>query len=265
MVNLNGFQICTGCQGDLKFKVSFCPFCSKPQNAKENKPQPTPQVEEQVNRVQSAIQPLEVEQVVTPEVIEKFVVVRHVTQKTNKELLGIVIGGTTLEMMKAYDPYAFKKDGGIFVRLKHLNKIPNDYLSIDQYELKLHQNFSDTNIDVEAWDEQPNIAPVQTPNNETSPSFEMDNPLATPQPKPSNFKYVVIAFIVILGVIFLVFNGDNKEKVDTSVTTPTAVDHCEVANGEISNLLAEKLPVKALSIIKLNQDECKTNLCTRQK
>ena len=68
----------------------------------------------------------------------------------------------------------------------------------------------------------------------------------------------MIAFIIILGVIFLVFSGDKKEKVDTSVATPT-IDHCEVANGEITHLLTEKLPVRALSIVKLNQDECKTN------
>lgn len=258
MVKLNGFQTCTRCQGDLKLKVRFCPFCGKPQNEEENKPQSVPQVEEPIDRVELPIEQPKVEQTPLPEPIKPSIVVRHLTQKTNKELLGIIIKGTSLEAMKAYDPYAFKKEGGIFVRLKHLNKIPNDYLSIDQYELKLHQNFSDTNIDVEAWDEQPNTTSVQTPNNATPPPLPVQNPLATPQPNPSNFKYVVIAFIIILGVIFLVFSGDKKEKVDTSVATPT-IDHCEVANGEITHLLTEKLPVRALSIVKLNQDECKTN------
>ena len=84
-------------------------------------------------------------------------------------------------------------------------------------------------------------------------------PFDPPQQKTSSFKYIAIAFIVILAVIFFIFSGEDNVEEVTSVDEGAQVDPCENANAEINSLLSEKMPTRALSIIKLNQAECKTN------
>jgi len=50
-------------------------------------------------------------------------IVEHTTAK-GKVLRGVVRKDMTLDQAKAYDPYAFKKDGGVFIREQHLDKLP---------------------------------------------------------------------------------------------------------------------------------------------
>ena len=136
----------------------------------------------------------------------------------------------------------------------------NDHLlNADQLKLKYQHDITDINTDVEeVLEEQSPIIPVtQEAASIAQPRIEV-TPFDTPQPKSSSFKYIAIAFIVILIVIFLVFS-DKKEEVNIPADTGAEASNCEVANGEISSLLSEKMPVRALSIIKLYQDECKTN------
>jgi hypothetical protein len=253
MVEQKKINVCVGCDGELKLYVKYCPFCGVSQVKTESIPPIVPVTTEE--KIQD---PIVQNEVVLPE--HNPALVSHFSKTTQKELLGIIVVGTSLEVLKQYDPYAFKKQNGIFVRLKHLAQIPSEYLSADQFRLKYQENVQDINIDEEAFEEgfAAQAVPVQAqPVVETQPI--VSTPLDTPQPKSSSFKYIAIAFIVILIVIFLVFN--NKE--ETTVAMPSdageAINNCEVANSEISSLLSEKMPVRALSIIKLHQDECKTN------
>lgn len=258
MAEQKKINVCVGCDGELKLYVKYCPFCGVSQVKMESIPPIVPVTTEE------KIQDLIIEdEVVLPE--QNPALISHITQKKGKELFGIIVLGSSLEVLKQYDRYAFKKDNGIFVRLKHLAKIPNEYLSTDQFRLKYQENIKDINIDEEATEEagtaqtRPIQAlPVIKPQvAETPPA--VPTPLDTPQPKSSSFKYIAIAFIVILIVIFLVFNDKEETTVAIPAEAGEAINNCEVANSEISSLLSEKMPVRALSIIKLHQDECKTN------
>ncbi|NNG81409.1 hypothetical protein [Acinetobacter sp. ANC 5378] len=258
MAEQKKINVCVGCDGELKLYVKYCPFCGVSQVKMESIPPIVPVT------TKEKIQDLIIEdEVVLPE--QNPALISHITQKKGKELFGIIVLGSSLEVLKQYDRYAFKKDNGIFVRLKHLAKIPNEYLSTDQFRLKYQENIKDINIDEEATEEagtaqtRPIQAlPVIKPQvAETPPA--VPTPLDTPQPKSSSFKYIAIAFIVILIVIFLVFNDKEETTVDMPSDAGEAINNCEVANSEISSLLSEKMPVRALSIIKLHQQECKTN------
>ncbi len=271
MAKQNDVAVCIQCEQELQLKVNFCPFCGT-----EHKEQPKTQpaasepaviqneehaiVPEQ-NEVHSGQPKSEIADSVQQE--NTSAIVKHITKQTNKELLGVIILGSTLEQMRSYDPYAFKKNDGIFVRLKHLEKIPNEFLTLEQHQLKFQNNIQDLNVDIEAWEEQPaNAGPNKAEESPLPPPVPEPvsqlTPLDPPAPKKSSFKYIVIAFIVILAVIYLMLSG-KEETQEEVITEDPLVDHCESANAEITSLLSEKMPTRALSIIKLNQTECKTN------
>ena len=258
MAEQKKINVCTGCGGELKLDVKYCPFCGVSQIKEQPIVAP---IEVNVETARTNVaEDHQDKNEAEPE--NNSALVSHITQKTNKELRGVIIIGSTLEQLKQYDRYAFKKQQGIFLRLKHLKLVPDHFLNADQLKLKYQHDITDINTDIEeALEEQSPIIPV-TQEKESivatpQPRIEV-TPLNMPPPKSSSFKYIAIAFIVILIVIFLVFS-DKKEEVNIPTDTGTEASNCEVANGEISSLLSEKMPVRALSIIKLYQDECKTN------
>ena len=258
MAEQKKFNVCTECGGELKLYVKYCPFCGVSQIKEQPIVAP---IEVNVETARTNVaEDHQDKNEAEPE--NNSALVSHITQKTNKELRGVIIIGSTLEQLKQYDRYAFKKQQGIFLRLKHLKLVPDHLLNADQLKLKYQHDITDINTDIEeALEEQSPIIPV-TQEKESivatpQPRIEV-TPLNMPPPKSSSFKYIAIAFIVILIVIFLVFS-DKKEEVNIPADTGAEVSNCEVANGEISSLLSEKMPVRALSIIKLYQDECKTN------
>ena len=64
--------------------------------------------------------------------------VSHTTKK-GKTLDGVVIQNIDINQAKDFDPYAFKKDGGIFIRLRDLAKVPDNLLTDAQIALKNQQ------------------------------------------------------------------------------------------------------------------------------
>ena len=263
MVKQQEYIACIGCKQELQLKVKFCPFCSVAQSVQAQtlpvEPEETSIIpKEIVSDVPESTNSETLSEAQNNEPADTSIVVKHIT-KQGKELFGIIIVGASLELMRTYDRYAFKKDEGIFVRLKHLANIPNEYLSLEQYQLKFQSDLSVLDAEPDESLEQPkHEVPVLTPP--TLPSLNTQpTPLDPPQQKTSSFKYIALAFIVLLAVIFFVFSGkDNVDEV-VSVDEGTMVDPCENANAEIASLLNEKMPTRALSIIKLNQAECKTN------
>lgn len=266
MAKQNDEMVCIECKQKLQLKVKYCPFCG---NLHDVQPQ-TPSVEskeiptspkESLSESQVSIGSESLNETQIKGKPNSSVVVKHLTKQGNKELLGVIIVGSTLEIMRTYDRYAFKKDEGIFIRLKHLANIPNEYLSLEQYQLKFQADLSV--LDAEPYESleppKPEVPVVTPPPQPSLNSQSTPTPLDPPQQKTSSFKYIAIAFIVLLTVIFFMFSGnDNTEKV-IAVDESTQVDPCENANSEIASLLSEKMPTRALSIIKLNQAECKIN------
>ena len=262
MVKQQEYTACIRCKQELQLKVKFCPFCSVAQSVQAQtlpvEPEETSTIpQEIVSDLPESTVSETLSEAQNNEAADTSVVVKHIT-KQGKELFGIIIGAS-LELMRSYDRYAFKKDEGIFVRLKHLANIPNEYLSLQQYQLKFQSDLSVLDAEPDELLEQPKPeAPVFTPPEQPSLNSQ-PTPFDPPQQKTSSFKYIAIAFIVILAVIFFIFSGkDNAEEV-ASVDEGAQVDPCENANAEINSLLSEKMPTRALSIIKLNQAECKTN------
>lgn len=258
MAQQKKFNVCAGCHSELKLEVKYCPFCDRSQLEPKSIVPVIP-----IIQPEKAQMPVVQEEVQLPE--QNPALISHITQKTGKELLGTIVLGTSLDVLKQYDRYAFKKNNGVFVRLKHLIKIPNEYLSADQFRLKYQENIQDVNKDEEAIEEAGVIqdSPVQAPSVVT-PQIVVEaapvaTPLDTPRPKASNFKYIAIAFIVLLIIIFVVFNDKPNQAMDIPAEVAEEVNQCDVANGEISSLLTEKMPTRALSILKLHQQECKTN------
>lgn len=264
MVKQKEYIACIKCQQELQLKVKFCPFCSVAQSVQAQILPVTPEEKSTPSQDILSDVPKTIISEVTSEVqnneaSDPSVVVKHITKK-GKELFGIIVVGSSLELMRTYDRYAFTKDEGVFVRLKHLAQIPNEYLSLEQYQLKFQNNLlvQDPEPDEPIEQTPPVImTPVVTP---TPPiSTTQLTPLDSPQPKTSIFKYIAIAFIVFLiGVVIMFSGNDNKEEV-VALDEGTQVDPCENANAEINTLLSEKMPTRALSIIKLHQTECKTN------
>ena len=264
MAKQNEEMVCIECKQKLQLKVKYCPFCGNLHDVQlQTLPVESKEIpiipKESLSENQASIGSESPNETQIKDKPNSSVVVKHLTKQGNKELLGIIIVGSTLEIMRTYDRYAFKKDEGIFVRLKHLVNIPNEYLSVEQYQLKFQSDLSvlDTEPDEPLEPPKPE-APVVTPP--PQPSFNSQStPLDPPQQKTSSFKYIAIAFIVLLAVIFFMFSGnDNTEEV-VSVDEGAQADSCENANADIKSLLSEKMPTRALSIIKLNQAECKTN------
>lgn len=263
MVKQQEYTACIGCKQELQLKVKFCPFCSVAQSVQAQtlpvEPEETSTIpQEIVSDLPESTVSETLSEAQNNEAADTSVVVKHIT-KQGKELFGIIIVGASLELMRTYDRYAFKKDEGIFVRLKHLANIPNEYLSLQQYQLKFQSDLSVLDAEPDEPLEQPKPeAPAFTPPAQPSLNSQ-PTPFDPPQQKTSSFKYIAIAFIVLLAVIFFIFSGkDNAEEV-ASVDEGAQVDPCENANAEINSLLSEKMPTRALSIIKLNQAECKTN------
>lgn len=56
-----------------------------------------------------------------PKLVSDAPAITHTTMK-GKVLEGIIERRLTLEQAQQYDPYAFKKDGGVFIRLKHVQR-----------------------------------------------------------------------------------------------------------------------------------------------
>lgn len=264
MAKQNEEMVCIKCKQKLQLKVKYCPFCGNLHDVQLQTP-PVESKEIPINLKESLSENQDLIGNESPDEAQikdkpnLSIVVKHLTKQGNKELVGVIIVGSTLEIMRTYDRYAFKKDEGIFVRLKHLANIPNEYLSLQQYQLKFQSDLSVLDAEPDELLEQPKPeAPVFTPPEQPSLNSQ-PTPFDPPQQKTSSFKYIAIAFIVILAVIFFIFSGkDNAEEV-ASVDEGAQVDPCENANAEINSLLSEKMPTRALSIIKLNQAECKTN------
>ena len=266
MAKQNEEMVCIECERKLQLKVRYCPFCGNLHDVQlqtqpvESKEIPiTPK--ESLSENQDSIRSESSNEAQIKDNPNLSVVVKHLTKQGNKELVGVIIVGSTLEIMRTYDRYAFKKDEGIFVRLKHLANIPNEYLSSEQYQLKFQADLSvlDAEPDESLEPPKPEVPVVTPPPQPSLNSQSTPTPLDPPQQKTSSFKYIAIAFIVLLAVIFFMFSGnDNTEKV-VAVDEGTQVDPCENANAEIASLLSEKMPTRALSIIKLNQAECKIN------
>ena len=264
MAKQNEEMVCIKCKQKLQLMVKYCPFCGNLHDVQLQTP-PVESKEIPINLKESLSENQDLIGNESPDEAQikdkpnLSIVVKHLTKQGNKELVGVIIVGSTLEIMRTYDRYAFKKDEGIFVRLKHLANIPNEYLSLQQYQLKFQSDLSVLDAEPDELLEQPKPeAPVFTPPEQPSLNSQ-PTPFDPPQQKTSSFKYIAIAFIVILAVIFFIFSGkDNAEEV-ASVDEGAQVDPCENANAEINSLLSEKMPTRALSIIKLNQAECKTN------
>ncbi len=263
MAKQNEEMVCIECQQKLQLKVKYCPFCGTLHDVQLQ----TPPVEskeipiiprESLSENQDSIGSQSQNEAQIEEKSNSSVVVKHITKQGNKELVGVIIVGSTLENMRTYDRYAFKKNEGIFVRLKHLANIPNEYLSLEQYQLKFQSDLSvlDAEPDEPLEPIQP-AAPIVTPPQ--LPSTSQPTLLDPPQQKTSSFKYIAIAFIVLLMVIFFLFSGKENIQEEVSIDEEAQVDPCENVNAEISSFLSEKMPTRALSIIKLNQAECKIN------
>lgn len=261
MAKQKEYIVCIGCQKELQLKVKFCPFCSAPQSVQASNLPVMPEVTPTTSKgAQSEIPTPIVTQIPSEEPKNEApvsVVIKHITKK-GKELSGTIVVGSTLELMRNYDPYAFKKDEGVFVRLEHLAKIPNEYLSVEQCQLKLQSDSFIQDPDTDESLEQPQpVAAAPTPA--PTPIPTQATPLDTPKPKTSSFKYIAIGFVLLLVVVFFMFSGQDHEEEPVYVDEGTQVDPCENANAEINSLLSEKMPTRALTIIRLHQEECKTN------
>ncbi|MEG2568994.1 MAG: hypothetical protein RSA84_22585, partial [Acinetobacter sp.] len=259
MATQEKYSVCKQCGKGLQLEVKYCPFCGISQIAV----QPIVElVEVEAYAETASANSAEDHQDNNEAVLEDNpALVSHITQKTNKELRGVIITGSSLEELKQYDRYAFKKQQGIFLRLQYLASVPDNLLNVDQLELKYQYDIACININAEAaLAEQPLIIPAAEKEAVavSQPTVEAA-PLDIPPPKSSSFKYIAIAFIVILIVIFFVFSDKKQEMADMPADTGAEAGNCENANNEISSLLSEKMPARALSIIKLHQNECKTN------
>lgn len=258
MATQEKYSVCKQCGEGLQLEVKYCPFCGISQIAAQPIVEPA---EVEAYAETASANSAEDHQDNNEAVLEDNpALVSHITQKTNKELRGVIITGSSLEELKQYDRYAFKKQQGIFLRLRHLASVPDNLLNADQLELKYQYDIADINTDAEeALEEQPPVIPVAEKAAAVPQPAAEEAPLDMPPPKSSSFKYIAIAFIVILIVIFFVFSDKKQEMADMPADTGAEAGNCEAANNEISSLLSEKMPARALSIIKLHQNECKTN------
>ncbi|WP_257222641.1 MULTISPECIES: hypothetical protein [unclassified Acinetobacter] len=261
MVKQQECEVCNQCDKELQLKVKFCPFCSAAQSVQTPTLPVIPEEKPTISKdIVSKVPTPAVSKIVSEEAENEAalsVVVKHIT-KQGKELVGIIVVGASLELMRTYDRYAFKKEEGIFIRLKHLARIPNEFLSSEQYKLKSQNDLlvQDNEPD-EYFEQTPPVASVESPL--PSKSMDQQTPLDSPQPKNSIFKYIAISFAVFFIGIVIMFSGNKDIDQAISVDEGPLVDSCENVNAEVSSLLSEKMPMRALSIIKLNQEECKTN------
>ncbi len=116
----------------MSFMFKYCPFCGVSQITEQPIVAP---IEVNVETARTNVaEDHQDKNEAEPE--NNSALVSHITQKTNKELRGVIIMGGTLEQLKQYDRYAFKKQQGIFLRLKHLTLVPDHLLDADQLKLK---------------------------------------------------------------------------------------------------------------------------------
>jgi hypothetical protein len=196
MAKQNEEMVCIECKQKLQHKVKYCPFCGNLHDVQlqtppvESKEIPiTPK--ESLSENQASIGSGSPNETQIKDKPNSSVVVKHLTKQGNKELLGVIIFGSTLEIMRTYDRYAFKKDEGIFVRLKHLANIPNEYLSLEQYQLKFQSDLSV--LDTEPDEPPKPEAPVVTPPPQPSLNSQ-STPLDPPQQKASRGIYVRVKY-----------------------------------------------------------------------
>lgn len=139
--------------------------------------------------------------------------------------------------------------------------ILNEPDEIPQEELQIQVPLDSVEVETLAREETtPQFStPIPTPtqNPESRPP-QHNNPIGDSQsPKPSNFKYVVGAFIVILVVIFIVFNGDDKSVAPQTESAVKPDNSCETAINEINQHLQVSKPSRALTVIQIYQTDCK--------
>ena len=101
--------------------------------------------------------------------------------------------------------------------------------------------------------------PIPQPQPQPQPQHSHHTAISEPS-KPNNFKYVIGAFVVILVVVFAVFNGDDKSVAPpTESVVKTADNSCETAINEINQHLHVSKPSRALTVIQIYQADCKNN------
>lgn len=114
MAKQNEEMVCIECQQKLQLKVKYCPFCGTLHDVQLQ----TPPVEskeipiiprESLSENQDSIGSQSQNEAQIEEKSNSSVVVKHITKQGNKELVGVIIVGSTLENMRTYDRYAFKK------------------------------------------------------------------------------------------------------------------------------------------------------------
>ena len=141
MAKQNEEMVCIKCKQKLQLMVKYCPFCGNLHDVQLQTP-PVESKEIPINLKESLSENQDLIGNESPDEAQikdkpnLSIVVKHLTKQGNKELVGVIIVGSTLEIMRTYDRYAFKKDEGVFVRLKHLANIPNEYFLL---EYLIHQ------------------------------------------------------------------------------------------------------------------------------
>ena len=278
----------TSCKKELQAKVPFCPFCGQSQVAVPVQ-QVNPSVKSHVasKPVSPPISPV----VATPPVSTTPPsmtqgLVEHVT-KQGKHLQGIIIESITQDEAKIYDRYAFKKFNGMFIRLEHLSKVPAYLLNKEQLLLQqktLHQIINPVSVPNDQEKSQSKaqeikqqevkkeqtIAPAQSeqpppiPDSQDVPTIEW--PPQQPSAKKRGHKFIVIAFLIILGVVYWVLKKDapstiaspqtEAQGVQADEATAKAVD-CKVPSEQVEQALAVHQPTRALNIVQMYRDECK--------
>lgn len=219
----------TTCNKTLQVKVNYCPFCGKSQKAvepfsphivpSENRPVVLNDVNTNVldESVHSSLNiPLE-------DTSENMTgLVTHTTKKTGKDLEGIILLSIDLDEAQKYDPYTFKKNNGVFIRLEHLAKVPDIFLDQTQLELKYKNKQPDDNrgskgdITLTAPALKNESVPIPPPNPFEPENARIQPTIATDTPKKRSSILPVIAFVVVLGVIYAVFSGDDNESKSTT-------------------------------------------------
>ena len=116
MVKQQEYTACIGCKQELQLKVKFCPFCSVAQSVQAQtlpvEPEETSTIpQEIVSDLPESTVSETLSEAQNNEAADTSVVVKHIT-KQGKELFGIIIVGASLELMRSYDRYAFKKMKG---------------------------------------------------------------------------------------------------------------------------------------------------------
>lgn len=292
MTQKTNLNLCNKCNNTLQHEVKYCPFCGNAQRVK------------QAYRAEQHSTGIKTDHLSKQEQStfdSNTVIVRHLTHKEKKELMGIIILSSSLEVIKKYDKYAFKKGQGVFLRLRYLHLVPDELLSLQQIELK-NQNKSvessalKKDVDAEKVITEPAVVNPLKAKHQTEDKAEealkttvpsevfvqnvdqskvtskQNNPFETVQSQPkikeqksSSTLWIIIAFIV-LGIVAYGYlsSSQPEDERGSEENAVVAVEndtwtHCEGANSQISRLLLEATPMRANSVVKLYQAECRGN------